>query len=452
MSAPGPTRRADAELCEAGELSAAGGPNGAGRVGPRVDAAGAGELPGPADDRAGDMRAGAARAVVSATYFGEQAPRVARLCHAMAERFARGGRLLAYGTTAADRSDAAHVAVEFVHPVIVGKRALPALACSAAHAALLARPDDVVMAFGTDVIAFRRTQALSVGFGACGAEWDFPAPSADPFVAQELTETLYHVMWELVHVFFDHRGLLGGRDERRRHDSGASSFLYPFLAETQDDLGAVLADVEASVIAKAAEAAELRITTIGGPDVVNGRRAGFADVAAVADGPATNAAALAAAADAIRKRLDAGGTLLCLGNGGSATDSADAVADLLDPPHGWPARRGLDLAADSSILTAIANDIGTEAMFSRQVIAYGGPGDALLAFSTSGTSGSVVAALEEARRRGLLTVAFVGYDGGAILAEGLADHVVVARSEHIPRIQEAHATAWHVLRGALEGA
>ena len=80
-----------------------------------------------------------------------------------------------------------------------------------------------------------------------------------------------------------------------------------------------------------------------------------------------------------------------------------------------------------------------EAVFARQVIAYGGPGDALLALSTSGNSPNVIAALAEARRRGLQTVAFVGYDGGRVLAEGLADHVVVTRSQHIPRIQEAQA-------------
>ena len=90
-------------------------------------------------------------------------------------------------------------------------------------------------------------------------------------------------------------------------------------------------------------------------------------------------------------------------------------------------------------------------MFARQVIAYGRPGDALLAFSTSGGSENVLAALAQARRDGLVTIAFVGYDGGRILSEELADHVVVTRSEHIPRIQEAQASAWHVLRGLMEG-
>jgi D-sedoheptulose 7-phosphate isomerase len=105
----------------------------------------------------------------------------------------------------------------------------------------------------------------------------------------------------------------------------------------------------------------------------------------------------------------------------------------------------LDLTDDPAVLTAIANDIGVEAIFARQVIAHGRPGDTLLTFSTSGSSANVLAALEEARRRGLSTIAMVGYDGGRIAAEALADHVVVVRSEHIPRIQEAQASAYHTL-------
>jgi D-sedoheptulose 7-phosphate isomerase len=73
-----------------------------------------------------------------------------------------------------------------------------------------------------------------------------------------------------------------------------------------------------------------------------------------------------------------------------------------------------------------------------------------VAISTSGGSANIVAALAEARRRGLITVALVGYDGGRIAAEQLADHVVVTRSDHIPRIQEAQASAYHVLRELVE--
>jgi D-sedoheptulose 7-phosphate isomerase len=96
------------------------------------------------------------RSIASATFFAAEAKRVARLCHHMAERFAKGGRLLALGGTPAARSDARHVAVEFVHPVIVGKRALPALALTGEggpllrQAELLAAPGDMAIVFGTD--------------------------------------------------------------------------------------------------------------------------------------------------------------------------------------------------------------------------------------------------------------------------------------------------------------
>ena len=156
---------------------------------------------------------------------------------------------------------------------------------------------------------------------------------------------------------------------------------------------------------------------------------------------------------ALRELLDRGGKLLAFGNGGSATDAADLVADLVDPPQpSWLPRAAMDLSSEPAILTAIANDVGVENIFARQVIAHGAAGDAAVAISTSGNSVNLIAALIEARRRGLLTVALVGYDGGRIAAEGLADRVVVTRSQHIPRIQEAQASAYHVLRELIEAA
>ncbi|MCA1683034.1 MAG: SIS domain-containing protein [Actinobacteria bacterium] len=370
-------------------------------------------------------------------FFDRESDRIARLCHLMAERFARGGRLLALGRSPAARSDARHVAVEFVHPVIVGKRALPALALTAEgdelcrQAELLARPDDTLIAFGADedggdaaraLTAVRTRGCLTIGFSPCGAEWELEPPSPDPYVRQELVETLYHVLWELVHVFFEHRGLLAGRQARAGHDAGASSFLYPFLAEREDNLETVLQDVKRSVLMKSREIGDLRAQTL-----------------------TENADTLTDAAGELRARLDAGGTLLALGNGGSATDAMDVVADFRGGSPLRP-RAAIDLTEDTGILTAIANDVGTEAIFSRQVIAYGTRRDALLALSTSGGSANVIAALEQARRGGVATIAMVGYDGGRIAAERLADHVVITRSEHIPRIQEAQASAYHVLR------
>jgi D-sedoheptulose 7-phosphate isomerase len=318
----------------------------------------------------------ARRLAAGEAWFAAEADRLARLCREMASRFAAGGRLLAIG----DVSDARHVAVEFVHPVIVGKRALPAIAVTPRQLDLLAEPRDMVIGFGADVSALAARGCLAV---------ELEPPVDDPYVRQELVETAYHVLWELVHVFLEH-------SERSVHDTGAASFLYPFLGEQETDEDAVLEDVRRSILMKAEEVGALREQTLS-------------------EGRAT----LLAAAEAMR----AGGRVLALGNGGSA----------------------IDLAADPAILTAIANDVGVEAIFARQVIAYGRPGDALLALSTSGGSGNVIVALAEARRRGMATIALVGYDGGQIAAERLADLVVITRSQHIPRIQEAQASAYHVL-------
>ncbi len=362
------------------------------------------------------------RTEANARFFEAEAERLSRLCHLMAERFARGGRLIAFGSSPAARSDARHVAVEFVHPVIVGKRALPAIAVPADDLELLTGADDIVIAFGPPshenaIAAARAGGALTIAFAPLGAEWEFEPGTADPSVRQELIETLYHVLWELVHVFFEHRGLLSGRDARRGHDAGASSFLYPFLAESEDNLEEVLDDVRSSVLMKAEEVGALRGQTLS-----------------------ENAETLARAAAELRQAFERGGTLFALGNGGSATDAMDVVADFRAA-----GRRAVDLADDPGIITAIANDIGIEAVFSRQIIAYGRDADALLAISTSGNSVNVIDALAQARRQQLMTIALVGYDGGRIGAERLADHVVATRSQHIPRIQEAQASAYHAL-------
>ncbi len=380
------------------------------------------------------------RTHANAQFFEENAERIARLCHSMAERFARGGRLVAFGESPADRSDVRHVAVEFVHPVIVGKRALPAVGLASEGGSLtdqvrlLVEQDDIAIAFGAQGAETARALrlagergCLTIAFAPVGAQWEFPPPVDDPFVQQELVETLYHVLWELVHVFFEHRGLLEGRDRGAVHDAGASSFLYPFLGERETDLDAVVGDVRASVLMKANEVAELRRQTLD-----------------------ESGDQLIAAAAALRRMFESGGRLFALGNGGSATDAMDVVADFRQARAGWPARPAVDLTENAAILTAIANDIGVDAIFQRQVIAHGREDDALIALSTSGNSINVIEALVEARRRGMCTIALVGYDGGRIADEGIADHVIVTRSQHIPRIQEAQASAYHVLRELVE--
>jgi D-sedoheptulose 7-phosphate isomerase len=381
------------------------------------------------------------RSEANARFYSAEAERLARLCHKMAERFAREGRLVAFGATPADRSDARHVAVEFVHPVIVGKRALPALGLAgeggaiAPQVALEAEAEDIAMAFGGDrdvleaLAAARGRGCLTIAFTpGSGAEWEFDLSwIGDPLIRQEIVETLYHLLWELVHIFLDHRGLLEGRAAKPVHDTGASSFLYPFLGQQETDLDAVLEDVRQSMLLKADEISALRAQTLRE----------YSDE-------------LVTAARVLRERLDAGGRLIAFGNGGSATDAMDVVADFRTPMFGGPARRALDLTEDTGIITAVANDIGTDKIFLRQVIAYGREGDVLLAMSTSGNSLSVLEALKEGRKRGMVTMAFVGYDGGNVAANDLADHIVINRSQNIPRIQEAQASVYHVLRELVE--
>jgi D-sedoheptulose 7-phosphate isomerase len=246
---------------------------------------------------------------------------------------------------------------------------------------------------------------------------------------KEVAETAYHILWELVHVFFDHRGLLEGRDAGPIHDTGHSSFLYPFLSESEHDLESVVDDVRRSALMKSEEVAELRTQTLG-----------------------EGTECLSESAALLHAAFGSGAKLLALGDGGSATDAMDVVADFRYPPvgSGWSPRRAIDLTEDTAIITAVGNDIGIEEIFQRQLIAYGRPGDALMAFSTSGNSANVILALEEARRREMVTIAMVGYDGGRVASQGLADHLVLSRSEHIPRIQEAQASAYHVLRELVE--
>ena len=156
--------------------------------------------------------------LASEQFFALRANDVAQACHTMARRFQDGGRLLAFGI-GAQRSDVAHVVVEFVHPVIVGKRALPALALPEPKTLdTLARAGDMLIVFcgsaPTDVehavlsTASARgmvTLALTGATAQLGADFHFAVPSSDPLIVQETHEMLYHVLWELVHVFFEHR-------------------------------------------------------------------------------------------------------------------------------------------------------------------------------------------------------------------------------------------------------
>ena len=364
------------------------------------------------------------------SFFEAEAPRLAEACHEMSRRFLAGGRLLAFGNGSA-ATDAQHVSVEFVHPVIVGKRALPALDLGPdfeRRLPVLLQPEDMVMGFASPEADEPVEQALQLArergaltFGLTGevGEYSFAPPDGDPFVVQEVFEVLYHVLWETVHVYFEHR--------EQGHDVGNSSFLYPFLGKGQQPLEEVVKEVQDSMLLKAQEVNRLRATA--------------------AESEAT---AISETAVSIAERVGRGGKLIAFGNGGSATDANDLVSDCVDPPSGFGVIPAISLSAEPANITAIANDIGTEAIFARQLIAHAGPEDVAIGISTSGGSANILSALAEARRRGLLTVGIVGYDGGRIVGERLADHAVVVRSDYIPRIQEVQASIYHVLRGLFE--
>jgi len=152
----------------------------------------------------------------------------------------------------------------------------------------------------------------------------------------------------------------------------------------------------------------------------------------------------------VLERIQRGGTLLIFGNGGSATDANDWAIDCVMPPEGYQRIPAISLAMEPANITAVANDIGTEVIFLRQLIAQLRPEDVAIGISTSGGSRNIIMALEEARKHDLLTVALLGYDGGEILRRGIADFPVVIHSDYIPRIQEVQASVYHVIREMLE--
>jgi D-sedoheptulose 7-phosphate isomerase len=197
-----------------------------------------------------------------------------------------------------------------------------------------------------------------------------------------------------------------------------TDFLYPFLDREETDLATVLADVERSTVQK-------------GADVIALRRA-------------IDLGAVRLCGRAIRERLERGGRLIAFGNGGSSTDAQDVVRDCL--ALGWPA---VALTNDAATITAVGNDVGYENVFARQLIPLARRDDVALAISTSGSSPNVVAGLEEAHRRGLLTCAITGYDGGRLAELAWLDHLFVVRSDYVPRLQEAHATIYHLLLEAV---
>jgi D-sedoheptulose 7-phosphate isomerase len=371
-----------------------------------------------------------ARNQIVEEFFSREAFRLAEACRSMSERFLQGGRLLAFGR-GPHATDAQHVSVEFVHPVIVGKRALPALDISIQFRPWLQtilHPEDIVMGFGppdgddeirSALECAHARNALTFALPGADGSYAVEAFTQDPFIHQEMIEILYHTLWETVHVFLEHREL--------GHDVGAAGFLYPFLGQERQLTGDLVAEVAASIQTKAQDDSRLR-----------------AQVAR------EQAEQISSAALAIHERLLRGGKLILFGNGGSATDANDWAIDCVLPPSSYQPIAAVSLSLEPANISAIANDVGTDVVFLRQLIAHARPEDVAIGISTSGGSRNIIMALEEARKRNMLTIALLGYDGGEIKRRHLADFPIVVQCDYIPRIQEVQASIYHIVRETLE--
>ena len=365
----------------------------------------------------------------------------------MAERFARGGRLVALGATAAgalgraprrgrvrapgDRRQA-RAARRSGSPAS-RRRWPPSSTCSPSpttSSIAFGEPGDGPQPARRSALA-RARGCLTVAFARAGRRVGARAARRRPVRAPGAgRDGLPRALGARARVLRPPRPARGPHASSASHDTGASSFLYPFLAEREHDLDAVLDDV----------------ARVGADEGRGGRRAARAD-----------ARARAATRCAPPRRTCAPPSTPAAGCWRSAT-AARPPTRWTPSPTSRPAARprlarapALDLTEDTAILTAIANDIGVEAIFARQVIAYGRA--RRRAARALHQRQLAARASRRWRRRagaGCATIALVGYDGGRVAAEGLADHVVVTRSQHIPRIQEAQASAYHVLRELVE--
>ena len=201
-----------------------------------------------------------------------------------------------------------------------------------------------------------------------------------------------------------------------------TDFLYPFIEGDEHDVGVLLADLSASAVAKAATSAELQRTTLAHDRVV-----------------------LDQLADEMARRFVAGGRLFTFGNGGSSTDAA-ALAHLFSRPDRGRPLPARCLADDTAVLTALANDVGFDLVFSRQLIAHATAGDIALGISTSGNSRNLLEAFAEASARGMLTVGVAGYGGGAMAdSDGVARCLVVRADSAMAKPSDLNRAARRLL-------
>ena len=208
-------------------------------------------------------------------------------------------------------------------------------------------------------------------------------------------------------------------------DSFSRAF-YPFLHDEQTDNGKLMEDLGFSLLEKARESVEVKTKFFSeSKDVI------------------------LSASLHMAKAFHRGRKLLVCGNGGSATDAQHIAVEFMHPiTVGRKALPAICLTNDMAMMTAVANDVGFEDVFTRQIIALGNEGDVVLGISTSGNSKNLMHAFATARRMKMATIGFAGSDGGE-MAElalgGLLDYCLTVPTASIHRIQETHVALYHIM-------
>lgn len=205
--------------------------------------------------------------------------------------------------------------------------------------------------------------------------------------------------------------------------TASPNFLYPFLHGEPQDAARLEEGLLESVRQKASHSVDVKSAFF-----------------------ATNAAKVVEVARAIANAYESGGKLLAMGNGGSSCDAAHITVEFEHPvTAGRPALTAINLVADMAMITAVGNDVGFANVFTRQIIAHGKKGDALIGISTSGNSENLLNAFATAKVQGIVTIGLAGGDGGEMRSSGSVDHCLVVESDSIHRVQETHVAIYHVL-------
>ena len=203
----------------------------------------------------------------------------------------------------------------------------------------------------------------------------------------------------------------------------SSNFLYPFLHGERQDAERLDEGLMESIRQKAR-------------DGISVKEEFFAN----------NAQEVVNVARAIANVYESGGKLMTMGNGGSSCDAAHITVEFEHPvTAGRPALTAINLVADMAMITAVGNDVGFAHIYTRQIIAQGKKGDAVIGISTSGNSENLINGFATAKERGIVTIGLAGGDGGQMKTSASVDHCLIVPSDSIHRIQECHVAIYHIL-------